>query len=185
MGKPSAETLDAFLLSIERRAYRIARIATGHEQEALDVFQEAAYKFLRTYADKPSEEWRPLFFGVLHNQIRDWRRRSMVRSRWRAFLDAFSRDGASDDARDPIQEVPDEKCRTPEAQAAENDTLGAVEAAVRTLPPRQQQAFLLRAWEELSLAETAQAMGCSEGSVKTHYHRAVERLRGLLGERLP
>lgn len=131
-------------------------------------------KLATRYADREEAAWAPLFHTILQSRIRDWYRRARVRNRLRAW---FGR--GDDDARDPIEAVPD-----PAANPAERLALGRVaerlDAALRALPLRQQQAFLLRAWEGLDVADTAQAMGCSQGSVKTHYSRAVHRLRAQL-----
>jgi RNA polymerase sigma-70 factor (ECF subfamily) len=166
--------LDRFLADIEARAFRIAEIATGSRDEALDLVQDAMLKLATRYADRSEAEWAPLFHTILQSRIRDWYRRTRVRNRVRAW---FRRD--DEDARDPIEAVPD-----PAADPAERLALGRaterLDAALRALPLRQQQAFLLRAWEGLDVAATAAAMGCSEGSVKTHYSRAVHRLRAQL-----
>lgn len=172
--------LDRFLAGVEARAFRIAEIATGSRDEALDLVQDAMLRLATRYADRGEAEWAPLFHTILQSRIRDWYRRTRVRSRLRAW---FRRDAAGEEI-DPIEAVPD-----PAAGPAERVALGRagerLDAALRALPLRQQQAFLLRAWEGLDVAETARAMGCSEGSVKTHYSRAVHRLRAQLEDTWP
>lgn len=126
------------------------------------------------YADRGEAEWAPLFHTILQSRIRDWYRRTRVRNRVRAW---FRRDDG--DAHDPIDAVPD-PAADPAARLALGRATERLDAALRALPLRQQQAFLLRAWEGLDVADTAQAMGCSQGSVKTHYSRAVHRLRAQL-----
>jgi RNA polymerase sigma-70 factor (ECF subfamily) len=130
------------------------------------------------YAARPPAEWAPLFHRILQNRIRDWARRRALRDRLRAWL------GRSDDvdAPDPIAELADPDGRDPADSAAQAAAARRLEAALRALPLRQQQAFLLRAWEGLDVAETASAMRCSPGSVKTHYFRAIQGLRARLGD---
>lgn len=172
--------MDRFLAGVERRAYVRARLATRDGEEALDVVQDAMLVMIRSYAGRPESEWGPLFHSVLQSRINDWHRRARVRSRWRVWL---GRDEDSDD--DPLQNLPDTASPDPAAQAAGRSALGALEQALSNLPARQRQAFLLRAWEGLDVAQTARAMDCSEGSVKTHYSRAVQALRAHLGEHWP
>ena len=59
---------------------------------------------------------------------------------------------------------------------AKNQTIALIEQALQKLPLRQREAFVLRYWEEMDVAETAAIMGCSDGSVKTHCSRAVHAL---------
>lgn len=182
----AARTLDRFLESVERRAYYMARLATGNEQDALDITQDAMTAFALKYADKPRDSWKPLFYKVQQNKIRDWIRRERFRSRFRGLL---GRGRAQDDdptqAPDPMQDVPDPQGRTPEELAGINGFLGDLQTALATLPHRRRQVFLLRAWEGLSVGETAQAMGCSEGAVKAYYSRALADLRTILEEYTP
>jgi RNA polymerase sigma-70 factor, ECF subfamily len=175
---PTAQALNAFLASVERRAYRTAQIALRHEADALDAVQDAMLQLARRYARRPSEEWRPLFYRILQNRIRDLQRRRTVRGRVLAFLPWNTED---EDESDPVARAPD-PAPGPSAEV-EGDQIGtALQHAVSQLPARQREAFLLRSLEGLDVAETAAAMGCSEGSVKTHYSRAVHSLREQLGE---
>lgn len=174
--------LDAFLASVERRAFRIAQVVTRNRDDALDVVQDAMLGLATRYADRPPEEWPPLFHRILQSRIRDWYRRRAVRDRFRVFLRPF--DDAAD-ASDPINELPDPNPRPPEAAMANARAGAAIERAVANLPLRQQQAFLLRVWEGLDVAQTAYAMKCSEGSVKTHLSRAVDSLRARLEDHEP
>jgi RNA polymerase sigma-70 factor (ECF subfamily) len=169
--------LDAFLAAVERRALVMAEIATRSRDDALDLVQDAMLSFVDRYATHAPGEWAPLFHRVLQNRIRDWHRRRQVRNRWLVWL--HDRDD-EDDAPDPIQEAPDPAGRTPEDTVALGIAGEALVAAVEALPLRQQQAFLLRTWEGLDVAQTARAMGCSEGSVKTHLSRAMHALRARL-----
>ncbi|MBI3774255.1 MAG: RNA polymerase sigma factor [Gammaproteobacteria bacterium] len=169
--------LDAFLAQVERRAYRMALIATRQRDDALDIVQDAMFKLVRSYAHKPEAEWTPLFYRVLQTCILDWSRRRKVRNLWQRVLG-----GHDDDGEDPFALVPDSVHATPDHRVAQTAAMDALERALAQLPLRQHQAFLLRVWEGMDTAQTAQAMGCSEGSVKTHYSRAVHALRELLEE---
>jgi RNA polymerase sigma-70 factor (ECF subfamily) len=173
----ATEELNGFLADVERRAFKMALIATANIDEALDVVQDAMLAFVKLYASRPAVEWGVLFHRSLQSRIIDWRRRAMVRNRFRGWLGCSDR-GPDDE--DPIATVADTTTPDPAEQMMRRDLGEAIENALRALPLRQQQAFLLRAWEGLDVAETAFAMGCSEGSVKTHYSRAVHTLRNRL-----
>lgn len=176
------EALNQFLVGIERRAFRIAQLATGNVDDALDLVQETMADFVKRYAGKGDADWPPLFHRVLNSRITDWHRRTLVRERLRVW---FSWGGAADDEADPLENLPDHRRENPADLLLRRGMGEAIEAALRQLPGRQRQAFLLRSWEGLDVAQTAKAMGCSEGSVKTHYFRAVHSLRELLGEYAP
>lgn len=176
----SRQALEGFLASSERRALRMAELATGNREEALDIVQEAMLALARRYGGRDPAEWGPLFHRILQHRIRDWYRRSRVRYRWLAWL---APDGDSDD--DPLAALPDPQALRPEDRLGQERAGEAIESALHQLPWRQQQAFLLRVWEGLDVKATATAMGCSEGSVKTHYSRAVHTLRALLGDHWP
>ena len=171
--------LDQFLAGVERRAFRMAHIATGDADEAMDLVQDAMLKLVQRYGDRGVAEWGPLFHTILQSRIRDWYRRTKVRNRWREWIGSRYVDEEQDD---PIEAIADHDQRLSDEQLALKRATTALEQAVRSLPLRQQQAFLLRAWEELDVAQTARAMGCTEGSVKTHYFRAVHTLRKVLGD---
>jgi len=168
--------LDRFLSSVEKRAYRIAQIATSNSDEAFDIVQDAMFKLVEKYADRPESEWQALFHKILQSRIRDWYRRNTVRNRFRSWL------GITQEDEDPIQTAEDERGRSPELQLQTGQGIEALEKALYELPLRQQQAFMLRAWEGLDVKETARAMSCAEGSVKTHYSRAIHSLRETLGK---
>ncbi len=172
-------SMEAFLAEVECRAFHIARIAIGDADEALDIVQDAMIKLVRRYATRPPGEWRPLFYRILRNQIVDQQRRRAVRNRFMAWLPRNETDKKDFD---PVDAAAAQQSLEPEHQVEMGQTMLALEAAVEALPARQQQAFLLRTVEELDVAETAEIMGCSQGSVKTHLSRAVHRLRGVLGE---
>jgi RNA polymerase sigma-70 factor (ECF subfamily) len=174
-----SRALNQFLASVELRAFKIAQAGLRHEDDALDAVQDAMLQLARAYADRPAEEWKPLFYRILENRIRDMQRRRTVRGRVIAWLPHRGED--EDDEPDPIAQAP-----SPEPQPVKrlelDEAMGALEKALGELPRRQQQAFLLRTLEGMDVAETAAAMGCSQGSVKTHYFRAVQALRAQLGE---
>jgi RNA polymerase sigma-70 factor, ECF subfamily len=174
----STAAIDAFLREVETRAYRIALVQVRDRDDALDIVQDSMIRLVRRYARRPSEEWRPLFFRILQNRIRDVQRRRVVRSRVLSFFGGTP----SDDELDPLLAAPAPSGETPLARVLAGDAMQALEEALGTLPARQREAFALRTLEGLDVAQTAQAMGCTEGSVKTHYSRAVHRLRELLEE---
>ena len=173
------QTLERFLAGVERRAFQMARMALRDEDEALDIVQDAMLKLARSYGTRPSEEWRPLFYRILNNRIRDWQRRRTVRIRLFGWLPGFVDD--DEEAGDPYEAVPDSGLQ-PAERVQMNDAMTALQQALMELPKRQQEAFMLRNFEGMDVADTAHAMGCSEGSVKTHYSRAVHTLRARLGE---
>jgi RNA polymerase sigma-70 factor (ECF subfamily) len=168
--------MDDFLADVERKAFIIARISLRNDEDALDAVQDAMIKLVRKYASRPQGEWKPLFYRILKNRIVDMQRRRNVRQRFMAWLPI------SEDAPDPIAEAPGRAVEQPDRQLELSETMASLETAVGNLPARQSQAFLLRTMEGLNVAETADAMGCSQGSVKTHYFRAVHSLRITLGE---
>ena len=172
------QQLNRFLADVERRALRIAEIAVRDRDEALDLVQEAMIKLARRYANRGSDEWTPLFYRILQNGIRDWHRRQAVRQRVMVW---FGR-GTEEDTFDAVAAAPDPIGRTPDEQLANREAMVSLEEAVSALPARQREAFMLRTFEGLDVAGTAIAMGCSEGSVKTHYSRAIHSLRETLGE---
>lgn len=176
----SARTMDRFLADVEQSAFRIARYHLGDADEALDVVQDAMIRLVRRYARRPAEDWKPLFFKILQNRIRDIQRKRSVRAKVMGLLPGSFRDDLAEV--DPMQQAPDQATPDPGKQLALDGAMVELERAVNNLPPRQREAFLLRTLESLSVEQTATAMGCSEGSVKTHYSRAVHRLRDELGE---
>ena len=179
-GLEQSRALERFLLDVEKRAYRIARIAVRHDADALDIVQDAMLQLARRYGQRASEEWRPLFFRILQNRIRDCLRRRKVRTKFLAWLPGRGDDRTEEgEAADPYEAVAD-AAPLPSQIAAIDEAMHALEAALAQLPARQQEAFMLRNFEGLDVADTARAMSCSEGSVKTHYSRAVHTLRERL-----
>lgn len=168
------QTLDGFLKEIQSRAFVTARVATSDEDEALDIVQDSMLKLVKRYADVDSDEWPKLFQTILQNCIKDWYRRKKVR-RIMYWWQQHDKTEEELDIADGITcaDLPDEGSEKLQLQ-------GQIYTALRQLPMRQQQAFLLRAWWEHSTEETAQIMGCSQGSVKTHYSRASAAMASLL-----
>ncbi len=174
-----SRALNQFLAGVELKAFKIAQAALRHEDDALDAVQDAMLQLVRAYADRPAEQWKPLFYRILENRIRDMQRRRTVRGRVIAWLPFRGDEG--DDEPDPIAQAPSPEPQPPRRLELDQAVAG-LEKALGELPGRQRQAFLLRALEGLDVAETAAAMGCSQGSVKTHYFRALQALRAQLGE---
>jgi RNA polymerase sigma-70 factor, ECF subfamily len=172
--------LDKFLGEIERRAFRMAQVALRDADDAMDAVQDAMLKLARNYASKPSAEWRPLFYRILQNGIRDLQRRRTVRKKFMVWLPGPKED-PDNEAQDPLDNVASAGPDVPEL-LMQDQAMRKLETSLRALPARQREAFMLRNFEGLDVAETAIAMGCSEGSVKTHYSRAVHTLREQLGE---
>jgi RNA polymerase sigma-70 factor (ECF subfamily) len=168
----TSRALDQFLQSVEKRAFKIAQLGLRNEDDALDAVQDAMMKLVQSYGSRDAEEWKPLFYRILANRIHDLQRRRTVRGRFMAWLPA--RDADDEEEFDPIAQAPSH-----DAGPVKRLEL---ETAIGELPRRQQEAFLLRNFEGLDVAATASAMGCSEGSVKTHYFRALETLRSRLGD---
>jgi len=174
-----ARVLESFLAEVEKKAFRIAQIALRHEADALDVVQDAMMQLAHRYSSRPAAEWRPLFYRILENRIRDVQRRRIVRQRVMSFLPWRGED--EEDLPDPVEQAADTSPGPP-VQLESEQMIRALEQAVEQLPGRQRQAFLLRNVEGLDVAETAAAMSCSQGSVKTHYFRALQALRAKLGD---
>ncbi|MBS0213875.1 MAG: RNA polymerase sigma factor [Proteobacteria bacterium] len=174
IARSPALTLQSFLAEVERRAFRHAEIALRHREDALDAVQDAMLKLVQRYADRPAPEWTPLFWSVLRSRITDIRRRRKVRS----VLVAWMGSGEDEDA-GPAWEPADPN-PGPAAIHSDQESYKALAAALRALPRRQREAYQLRVLEGLDVADTARAMGCSEGSVKTHTSRAMDALRKQL-----
>jgi RNA polymerase sigma-70 factor (ECF subfamily) len=168
-------TLEAFLADVERRAFRLAELQLGHREDALDAVQDAMLRLVRHYRDKPAQEWTPLFWGILRRRIVDLQRRRKVRSIVVGWLGGRDEDGEDLPAWEPADTTPGPLQRLEDGKA-----WSEISAAVQRLPQRQREAFLLRMLEGLDVADTAAAMGCSEGSVKTHLSRAMHHLRDQL-----
>ena len=187
LGRPGAareervdreRALDRFLAGIERRAHRVASLALRDRAEAEDAVQDAMIRLVRHYAMRPEDQWRPLFYRILRNRITDLQRRAGIR---RAVMAIWSGTARDESAPDPIEDVADARGR-PDEVLEGDELLARIEAVLATLSRRQREAFLFRNFEGLDVAQAAIAMGCSEGSVKTQYFRAMQALQGALGE---
>jgi RNA polymerase sigma-70 factor, ECF subfamily len=169
-------TLDAFLAQVERRAFRMAELQLRQREDAMDAVQDAMLRLVRHYRDKPAAEWSPLFWGILRRRIVDLQRRRKVRSIVVGWLGG----GRDDDGDELPAWEPADPGQDPLGRLHDVQSYADMAAAVRQLPQRQREAFMLRMLEGLDVAETARAMGCSEGSVKTHLSRAMHHLRDQL-----
>lgn len=153
-----------------------------NEETALDIIQDSMFKLAEKYGEKPVAELPLLFQRILQNAIRDYYRRQKVRSTWTTLLSAFTSDDDPD--ADPLETLQSaatvNPLGTPAGNIEQSQVLGIIEKEVERLPPRQREAFLMRYWEDMDIAETAAAMGCSEGSVKTHCSRATHTLAAAL-----
>ena len=177
--------LDAFLANVERRAYKTAWFAVHNEENALDIVQDAMLKLAESYGDRPAEELPALFQRILQNTIRDFYRRSKVRNLWTTLFSALGSDAVDSDESDldRIERLRDPNSpqqEQPDAALEQRRILEILENELAKLPARQREAFLMRYWEGLDTAETAEAMGCSQGSVKTHCSRATQALATAL-----
>ena len=170
--------MHVFLAEIQGRAFRMAQLATGNREDALDIVQDAMTKLVQKYSNHDRASWKPLFYRILESRILDWHRRQQVRNRFRSWLH-WDDDEETEDA---LEQQPAEANCIPDIQLQDAQFLQSLENALQDLPLRQQQVFLLRIWEGLDISQTAAAMQCSESSVKTHYARALEKLKFLLKE---
>jgi len=168
---------------VERRAFKQSVFSVHDEDAALDIVQEAMLKLAENYAARPAAELPLLFQRILQNAIRDHFRRGKVRSAWTSLWSALGLTGEDDDV-DPLENFEVEELGSipdsPDDRLEQSQVMAIIEEAVQSLPVRQRQAFLLRYWEDLDVSETAKAMGCSEGSVKTHCSRATHALAKVL-----
>ena len=168
------EALAEFYRAIERRAYRMAEIETRNANDAIDLVQDAMEALMQKYVCKPPEEWRPLFYRILQNKIKDWRRKSFVRQRFHIMR------GSDESETEVVETQIESSAMSPDQQYTQDISLERLQSALNRLSSRQRQTFLLRIWEGFDVAETARIMGCSTGSVKTHLSRAMGALQEIL-----
>ncbi len=179
----TAQELSDFLAQVERRAFKQTAYAVRDDHVALDIVQDAMLKIAEKYGDRPVTEYPMLFQRILQNTMRDYWRRQKVRNLWTTLLSSFTNSNEDDDEHDPLDTLSsnnNDNGNEPEVQLERSQTIAIIEAALQKLPARQREAFVMRYWEEMDVAETAAAMGCSEGSVKTHCSRAVRSLSLML-----
>ena len=175
-------SLASFLASSEKRAYRRALLATGHPDDALDIVQDAMLQLSHRYALRPPGEWPLLFARIVTNGIRDWHRRQSLRRKLFFWVPSNSND---EDESSPLEQFADPKAADAWQSLLNRQMLQQLQTSLNQLPPRQREAFELRIWEGLDVQDTAIAMGCSQGSVKTHLSRALHRLQADLQGYLP
>lgn len=180
----SAQELSDFLSSVEKRAFKQAIYAVRDEDAALDIVQDAMIKLAEKYGDRPAAELPLVFTRILQNRIHDWFRRQKVRNTWVTLFSNMGKKTDENDDFDPLESLSapdDSEIHQDGAQKLErSQLLQALESEIAKLPVRQREAFLMRYWDELSITETAKAMSCSEGSVKTHCSRATQTLAKAL-----
>lgn len=171
-------SMNHFLADIEGRAFRMAQIATGNRDDALEIVQDSMMKLVQKYSHHHATEWKALFYSILNTRILDWHRRQAVRNRFRSWLNWH--DIEDDESEDALEQHPASSSHEPDSRLQDEQFIKGLNTSLHTLPVRQQQAFLLRVWEGLDINETASVMQCSASSVKTHYARALEKLREQL-----
>lgn len=177
--RASTQTIESFLADVEHRAYRFALYELWDRDAALDAVQDSMWRLVERYADRTAAEWPALFFTILRNRTTDTKRWRLAQ-RLRGLLGG-SRSANGEDE-DLWLKIPAPAQEMPEAERTAAEQRAALERALATLPTRQRQVFLLREWQGMTTAETAQTLGCSEGSVKQHHFRALRALRDKLSE---
>ena len=177
----SSQELSDFLRVVERRAFKQTVYAVRDDHAALDIVQDAMLKLAEKYADKTAAEYPMLFQRILQNTMRDYWRRQKVRNLWTTLLSSFGAGQNGEDDHDPLDTIDvEDEGTNPAIQLERSQTMKIIEKALEKLPTRQREAFVLRYWQDMDVAETAEMMGCSQGSVKTHCSRAVHTLASLL-----
>ncbi|WP_259772459.1 RNA polymerase sigma factor [Pseudoduganella lurida] len=176
--------LSDFLENVERRAFKQAVYAVRKDESALDIVQDAMIKLAEKYGDKPAAELPLLFQRILQNTILDYFRREKVRNTWVSLFSGLGNSQEDNDDFDLLESYePEHGTQAAESSADQVErmqVLQLIDDEVQKLPTRQREAFLMRYWQDMDVAETAEAMGCSEGSVKTHCSRATHTLAEAL-----
>ena len=177
----SSQELSHFLRDVERRAFKQTVYAVRDDHAALDIVQDAMLKLAEKYADKPVNEYPMLFQRILQNTMKDFWRRQKVRNLWTTLLSSFGAGKDGEEDHDPLDSIDvEDESSNPQVQLERSQTMKLIEKALERLPARQREAFVLRYWEDMDVAETAEMMGCSQGSVKTHCSRALHTMAALL-----
>lgn len=179
--------LSDFLENVERRAFKQAAYAVRKDEAALDIVQDAMIKLAEKYGDKPAAELPLLFQRILQNTIHDYFRREKLRGSWLSLFSGPGSDAEDTDGYDLLEtfgaEEGTEAAESSADKVERDQVLAVIDEEIRKLPRRQREAFLMRYWQDMDVAETATAMGCSEGSVKTHCSRATHALAQALRAR--
>lgn len=184
----SRQEIDEFLASVERRAFKQAAYAVRDDHTALDIVQDSMLRLVKSYSERPVAELAPLFQRILKNVITDHFRRQKIRNLWTTLLSALN-PGSDDESgeRDILEVIGSDEVQWQQQSAADqierSQTMTIIENEIKKLPKRQREAFMMRYWEDMDVAETAAAMGCSQGSVKTHCSRANRSLAKALAAR--
>lgn len=168
-------SMDEFLRSVQKPAYRMAKLSTLNNDDALDLVQDAMAKLFEKYSDKPTAELKPLFYTILSSKLKDWHRKRAFRQQFHVLL------GKPDEEGNPIELLANDFAQTQEDWLSDKRQMSEVLLALSQLSEKQRQVILFRSWQGFSVADTAQIMNCSEGSVKTHLHRANQALQNHLG----
>ncbi len=181
----TAQELSIFLTEVQQRAFKHALFAVKDEASALDLVQESMFKLAEKYSHLPGAELPPVFQRILQNTIRDYYRRQKIRNWWTPLFSSFQNQDEDTTDQEWIEQLhhEPEQATRPDISLEQKQVIEIIEKAVEKLPLRQREAFLLRYWEGLDVRETAEAMGCSEGSVKTHSSRALASLTALLRQK--
>ncbi len=178
------QELSNFLEGVERRAFKHAVYMVRNEESALDIVQDAMIKLSEKYGDKPAAELPLLFQRILQNTVLDFFRREKVRNNWVTLFSNIGPNNQEDENFDLLEsfqsEEGSEAAESTEQKLEREQVLNLIDEEIKKLPTRQREAFLMRYWEDMDVAETAIAMGCSEGSVKTHCSRATHALAASL-----
>ena len=174
------QAMDRFLAGVEQRAYAMTVMTTKNADDALDVIQDAMMILASRYYQRPESEWPPLFFRILRNKTTDFVRRRNIKVRLFGLFGNRNDDDV--ETQDPVATLRTAIGDSPEAQYALSGVRAELIEAIATLPDRQRNAFLLREVEGFDVSDTSRVMRCSESSVKTHYSRALKKLRQTIGE---
>ena len=164
------DKIDSFLKEVQVRAFRIAMISIKDKDESKDIVQDSMISLATKYSDRPPNELAPIFYRILFNRITDWHRKTIVRKRIVSFI------GFSDSKADPIELAESENMDPMKLNESE-EVSAIIQGSIDNLPSRQKQAFILRNFEGMSVRNVSKVMKCSEGSVKTHYFRAMQKLK--------
>ena len=176
--------LSDFLASVERRAFKQTVFSVHKDEAALDIVQDAMIKLAQKYGDKPASEFPMLFQRILQNTITDYFRKEKIRNTRVGLLSEIARPSLEDNDYDILETYVSEAGTDMAESSAEQyervQVLEIIEEEIQKLPARQREAFLMRYWYDMDVADTAKAMSCSEGSVKTHCSRAIHALSKAL-----